>query len=115
VRSLSTHQKVVAFLAFRRDGRQLVAATGDTLQLWDLPGAQESRTFRGHADHIYTVVFSPDGRRLASASADRTVILWDPASSLDTLTLRGHTHNVYSVAFSPDGRRLASGSADGTV
>jgi WD40 repeat protein len=64
---------------------------------------------------VFGVMFSPDGRQLASASADRTVRLWDPASSQPTLTLQGHTDWVTEVAFSPDGRQLASASADGTV
>jgi hypothetical protein len=61
------------------------------------------------------VAFSPDGQRLASASADQTVKVWDGRSGQELRTLRGHTGPVSSVAFSPDGQRLASASADQTV
>jgi WD40 repeat protein len=61
------------------------------------------------------VAFSPDGRRLASASRGNTVKLWDAATGQEVLTLKGHTSAVTSVAFSPDGRRLASASQDSTV
>ncbi len=73
------------------------------------------RSFEGHKNSVYRVAFSPDGRRLASASQDQTVKVWDTATGKEILTLRGHTDGVHGVAFSPDGRRLASGGDDGTV
>jgi WD40 repeat protein len=62
-----------------------------------------------------SVCFSPDGRRLASASLDKTVKVWDAASGQETATLRGHTDSITSVCFSPDGKCLASASNDQTV
>ena len=70
---------------------------------------------RGTPAAVMSVAFSPDGKRLASASEDGTVKLWDAATGQETLTLKGHTDIVTSVAFSPDGKRLASASRDGTV
>jgi WD40 repeat protein len=73
------------------------------------------QTLEGHSDWVWSVAFSPDGQRLASASADRTVKTWDPQTGVCQQTLEGHSHWVWSVAFSPDGQRLASASRDGTV
>ena len=61
------------------------------------------------------MAFSPDGRLLATASADKTARLWDPDTGEQLRTLTGHTDWVFGVAFSPDGRLLATASADKTA
>ena len=61
------------------------------------------------------VAFSPDGRLLATGSADKTARLWDPATGECLRTLAGHDRGVFGVAFSPDGRLLATGSWDNTA
>ncbi len=61
------------------------------------------------------MTFSPDGRRIASASDDKSVKVWDVATGQEALTLKGHTDGVTGVTFSPDGRRIASTSWDSTV
>jgi WD40 repeat protein len=70
--------------------------------------------FLKHGAPIRSVVFSPDGKFLASGSRDRTVKVWEVGSWWEVATLRGHG-GVLSVTFSPDGRFLASGYEYGTV
>ncbi len=65
------------------------------------------------------MVFSPDGRTLASSSNDATVRLWNVTDLAHPIPLgqplTGHTDSVASVAFSPDGHTLSSGGNDNTV
>ncbi|WP_017315129.1 nSTAND1 domain-containing NTPase [Mastigocladopsis repens] len=72
-------------------------------------------TLGRHAKAVIGVTFSPDGKILASASADKTVKLWDTATGQVIQTLSGHTASVWGVSFSPDGKILASASRDKTV
>ena len=70
---------------------------------------------RGHTAVIYSATFSPDGRRIVSASRDKTVRIWNAATGECIRTLEGHTWYVNSASFSPDGHRIVSASEDNTV
>ena len=83
--------------------------------VWDVRTGREVLSLKGHEDMVLSVAFSPDGKRLASGSADKTIKLWDAETSREVLTLKGHEAGVLSVAFSPHGKRLASGSGNATI
>ncbi|MEH1948686.1 MAG: AAA-like domain-containing protein, partial [Nostoc sp.] len=76
---------------------------------------REQNQLEGHSDAVNSVVFSPDGKTLASASADKTIKLWNRDTGKEISTLSGHSRGVNSVVFSPDGKTLASASADKTI
>jgi WD40 repeat protein len=59
----------------------------------------------GHARAISFVAFTPDGKRIVSASFDHTIRIWNSETGDMVLgPLRGHTGWVHSAVFSPDGR-----------
>jgi Flp pilus assembly protein TadD len=72
-------------------------------------------TLLGHSADATGAAFSPDGRRVATSSRDKTIKLWDTTTGQDIFTLRGHTAGVISLAFSPDGNLLVSGGIDNTA
>ncbi|HVS20759.1 MAG TPA: WD40 repeat domain-containing protein [Pyrinomonadaceae bacterium] len=124
---------VGADVVFNPNGRTLATCSHDTLYFWDAktlqllitlvdPSVERStgplglRTLKGfsHGDTIYTLMFSPDGRVLATASRDGTAKLWDGASGKLKATLR-HDRKVTRLAFTLDGRTVATGSEDRTA
>jgi WD40 repeat protein len=133
------HTGVVYSVAFSPDGKRLAGGSGTweptkkafvdrEVKVWDAQTGQELLTCKGHTAAVASVVFSPDGKRLASSSSvpggyspfgdpgePGEVLVWDTETGQELLSLKGHSRFVNSVAFSPDGKRLATLSRDNTI
>jgi WD40 repeat protein/serine/threonine protein kinase len=93
-------------------GRDGVGNRVAELKLWD---AQTGKELLILQNAEISVVFSPDGKRLASASGDNTVKVWDAQTGQELLARKHMGPGVRSVAFSPDGKRLVIQSVRGNT
>jgi WD40 repeat protein/class 3 adenylate cyclase len=64
---------------------------------------------------VWDVTFSPDGKRFATTSQDKTAKVWDAKTGQLLLTLIGHTDEAAGIVYSPDGKRIATTSDDHTA
>lgn len=107
-------------LAFSPDGKYLAACGHEgPIRLYDMAGGKEVRRFERRPVSIgnsswgqHALVFSPDGRTLASADAS-IIRLWDVATGERRPKFPGHASPVNCLAFSADGGSLASGEFQG--
>ncbi|RDA85621.1 hypothetical protein CP532_3532 [Ophiocordyceps camponoti-leonardi (nom. inval.)] len=79
------------------------------------PSYKPRLVLRGHTKPVSQVRISPDGRFVASASADATLKIWNAATGGHIDTLVGHMAGVNCLAWTPDSKTLASGSDDKAI
>jgi Caspase domain/WD domain, G-beta repeat len=85
------------------------------VRLWDVASGREIGAIKGHGRGVSNVIFSRDGKMIATGATDNTIRIWDAATRSELRTLAGHTSGIESLDFSPDGRLLASASEDGST
>ncbi len=108
-------------IVYSGDGRWLATASGDPgqyglVRLWSLGkgGVKPVRDLAESQDAVFAVAFSPDGKRLATAGADRIVRVYETETGKLLVQIEDHADWIFDIAFSPDGNRLASASLDKT-
>jgi WD40 repeat protein len=128
VPSAKRHNDWVCAVSYSSDGKYLVSAGGSEftpernggktsaeIKVWDIAAGMERGKLEGHTNKIFAAVFSPDGKTLATGSADRTIRLWNIDTMREVMSLQGHTGAVSSLSWSRDGTLLASAGWDRAV
>ncbi len=111
----------VQSVAFRPDGTVLAVAGGSPgasgeVKCYDTKTWQSlSKNFGGHGDVVYSVAWSADGSKLATASQDKTAKVWEWATGKELWTLKDHSDAVMRACFAPDGKSLYTASQDKNV
>jgi WD40 repeat protein len=92
-------------------------SAGISVAMNDVSGRERWRSADLHHADVWSVAFSPDGTRLATASDDHTARLWDAATGRPIGGPMRHPNNpgLLSAAFRPDGARVVTAARDGTV
>ncbi|MEM9540748.1 MAG: WD40 repeat domain-containing protein [Cyanobacteria bacterium P01_E01_bin.42] len=77
-------------------------------------GTNEINRLEGHSDTVKDIIFSPNGKFIASGGKDKKVILWNKSGE-KIAELENHYKSITTLVFSPDSKILASGSEDNTI
>ena len=117
----------VTSMTFSPDGRIMAISHGTSMGLAEsaihlldaATGKPLGPPLEGHLAWVGALVFWPDGKTLASASADQTIRLWDVSDPSHGKPigrpLRGNTQEVWRLAMLPDNKTLVSGAKDGSA
>ncbi|MGB2822172.1 MAG: serine/threonine-protein kinase, partial [Phycisphaerae bacterium] len=92
-------------------GSVLRLYTDHVARIWDTSTGKELLILRGHAGRIVSGSFSPDGRRIVTASWDKTARIWDAETGKQLAVLSAGEGSLGSATFSPDGRRVLTVSS----
>ena len=111
LKTIETDHDMLLTMALTPECDAIAVAGGPQgfISIYDLETGELRQRLDGHDDLVWSLDFSPDGRRLISGSMDRTIKIWDLESGIDLVTFRNFDDWVFCAKLSPDGCTLISG------
>ena len=99
-------------IKFSPDNTQLAVASSIGIWIYDIKNGEAQSLFPDNAAGVIKIVFSPDGKFIASSCSDDTIRVWNTINGqvLRTFDVNRMYSNNHAIAFSPDGRTLAKGT-----
>ncbi|MBA3872620.1 MAG: protein kinase, partial [Anaerolineae bacterium] len=82
---------------------------------WDIVNNAISNTYTEHKTNLIHIAISRDGKTLALAASDNTIIIWDIDSGKAINTLKALDSSITGLIFNPETNQLITGSSDQTV
>ena len=142
--TLEGHSGYIFSVAYSPDGKRIISGSRKKIpgkyfwsndkivgeiKIWDANTGECLKTLEGHSGYIFSVAYSPDGKRIISGSRKKIpgkyfwsndkivgeIKIWDANTGQCLKTLEGHSYIVNSVAYSPDGTKIISGSCGKTI
>ena len=101
-------------ITYSNDGKLLVTASGNNIQLWDTANNSTVATLQNQAT-IDSLALTSDNRFLISGSEDSTVTIWNLENKQQVASLTEHTDSVKTVAISPNNNYIASAGYDNKI
>ncbi len=109
------HDESISYLAFSPNSSLLAVANGPAIHIWDFSTETITKVLRGHGHNVTSLCFNSDGTRLASSSADKTVMTWDCDDWSEAHHPLEHPAAVRHVCFDIHDKSVLTACADANV